>query len=85
VLALAFIGAVAAWSASATKRLSLTNCVTLRLASLFLMFVYLVHIPFFVTTRYAVPIFPVVYLLAVFAIVVSVSTPLVRSRLKVIE
>lgn len=74
VLVLAIIGAIAAWLPLAKRQLSPDNCPTLRIASLMLAFVYLVHIPFFVATRYAVPIFPAIYLLAVFAIVVLVST-----------
>jgi 4-amino-4-deoxy-L-arabinose transferase-like glycosyltransferase len=80
VLALAIIGAIAAWIPSATGRLPPGRCATPRLASLLLMFLYLVHIPFFVATRYAVPVFPAVYFLAVFAIVVLVSTSLNRLK-----
>jgi hypothetical protein len=32
-------------------------------------FVYVAHIPFFVAIRYAAPILPAIYLLAVFAVV----------------
>ncbi len=51
----------------------------LRLASLLLVFVYLVHIPFVVNTRYALPAFPAVYLLALFALTLAWRT--VRQRL----
>jgi peptidoglycan/LPS O-acetylase OafA/YrhL len=74
VLVLAIIGAIASWLPLASQQLSAANRPALRIASLMLAFVYLVHIPFFVATRYAVPIFPAIYLLAVFAIVVLVSS-----------
>jgi hypothetical protein len=81
VLVLALIGAIAAWLPLTRKELSPDKRPTLRIASLMLAFLYLVHIPFFVASRYAVPIFPAIYLLAVFAIVVLVSTiQVVRSQ-----
>jgi 4-amino-4-deoxy-L-arabinose transferase-like glycosyltransferase len=81
VLVLALIGAIAAWLPLARKQLSPDKRPTLRIASLMLAFLYLVHIPFFVASRYAVPIFPAIYLLAVFAIVILVSTiQVVRSQ-----
>jgi 4-amino-4-deoxy-L-arabinose transferase-like glycosyltransferase len=73
VLVLALIGAIAAWLPLTRKQLSSDKRPTLRIASLMIAFLYLVHIPFFVATRYAVPIFPAIYLLAVFAIVVLLS------------
>ena len=64
MLILALIGAVVAWIVPDSNKHP-----TLRMASLMLPFIYLVHIPFFVAARYAVPIYPAMYLLAVYAVV----------------
>ena len=68
MLILALVGAIAAWLSSTTKQISPDKRPTLRIASLMLGFVYLIHIPFFVAARYAVPTYPAMYLLAVFAV-----------------
>jgi 4-amino-4-deoxy-L-arabinose transferase-like glycosyltransferase len=69
VLILAAIGAVTVWLLSETAQVAPSKRPVLRIASLLFVFLYLIHIPFVVATRYSVPVFPVIYLLAVFAIV----------------
>ena len=67
-LLLAIVGAIAVWLPQATNKFFAAPLPTLRIASLMLGFLYLVHIPFFVAARYAVPVYPAIYLLAVFAV-----------------
>jgi 4-amino-4-deoxy-L-arabinose transferase-like glycosyltransferase len=69
VLILAAIGAVTVWLLPETAQLAPNKQPVLRIASLLFVFLYLIHIPFVVSTRYSVPVFPVIYLLAAFAIV----------------
>jgi len=69
VLILSVMGAMAAWLPSTAKHLSPDQLPLLRVASLMLPFVYVAHIPFFAAIRYAAPILPAIYLLAVFAVV----------------
>jgi 4-amino-4-deoxy-L-arabinose transferase-like glycosyltransferase len=69
VLILAAIGAVTVWLLSETTQVAPSKQPVLRIASLLFAFLYLIHIPFVVATRYSVPVFPAIYLLAVFAIV----------------
>ena len=71
VLILGAAGAVMAWW---------QNNPVLRVASLLLGFTYLAYIPFAVVNRYAVPVFPALYLLAVFAIVFVLSGMAAWSR-----
>jgi glucan phosphoethanolaminetransferase (alkaline phosphatase superfamily) len=68
---LAMIGAGAAWSGTATRYLPREKLHVLRMASLILAFLYLIHLPFVVNTRYAIPVYPAMYLLAVFTAVVA--------------
>jgi hypothetical protein len=68
-LLLTVSGAFAAWWKPAIDSLPPTKLPVLRMASLLLMFLYLVHIPFFVNTRYALPVYPAMYLLATFAVI----------------
>jgi hypothetical protein len=68
-LLLTVSGALAAWWKPAIDSLPPTKLPVLRMASLLLMFLYLVHIPFFVNTRYALPVYPAMYLLATFAVI----------------
>ena len=69
VLILAAIGAVTVWLLPETALLAPNKQPVLRMASLLFVFLYLIHIPFVVSTRYSVPVFPVIYLLAAFGIV----------------
>jgi len=69
VLILAAIGAVTVWLLSETAQVAPSKQPVLRIASLLFVFLYLIHIPFVVATRYSVPVFPVIYLLAAFAVV----------------
>ena len=69
LLILAVIGCVTVWLWSETAQVAPSKQPVLRIASLLFVFLYLIHIPFVVSTRYSVPVFPVIYLLAVFAIV----------------
>ena len=69
VLILAAIGAVTVWLWSETAQIAPSKQPVLRIASLLFVFLYLIHIPFFTATRYAVPVFPAIYLLAIFPIV----------------
>ncbi len=71
LLLLGMIGAVAAWRATMTQALGPQAQTVLRMASLLLAFVYLVHLPFFVAARYLAPVWPAIYLLAAFAVVVA--------------
>ena len=78
MLALAFAGAVAAWLPAATVSTHLRQRRVVRMASVLLTFAYVIHLPFVVSARYAVPFLPAIYLLAGFAVVVVVRV--VRRR-----
>lgn len=73
---LAVIGAISAWTVLPPRPV-------MRMASLMLLFTYLAHIPFFVAIRYAVPIFPAMYLLAIAAIELVLIWLWTRTRIGV--
>ncbi len=71
ILTLAFLGCIAPWTPAVRKIISSKAKTVLRLASLMLIFLYFIHLPFFVAGRYAVPLYPVIFLLAVSAIYIT--------------
>lgn len=73
VVVLAAIGAISAWTVLPPQPV-------VRMASLMLLFTYLAHIPFFVAIRYAVPIFPAIYLLAITAVALALVWLWTRTR-----
>jgi len=71
LLILGALGAVAAWRTANMQSLGAQAQTVLRMASLLLAFIYLVHLPFFVAARYLAPVLPAIYLLAAFAVVAA--------------
>src|SRR5262249_1023632 len=71
ILTLAFLGCIAPWIPAVRKLISSKAQTVLRLASLMLIFLYFVHLPFFVAGRYAVPLNPVIFVLAVSTIYIA--------------
>ncbi|WP_146617629.1 hypothetical protein [Rhodoplanes serenus] len=70
VLLLAGLAAVAVWTPLVRFAGPPDRRHVVRLASLLLVFLVVAHIPFFTATRYAVPVFPALYLLAVVPLVI---------------
>ncbi|ETR75946.1 hypothetical protein X566_21740 [Afipia sp. P52-10] len=66
MMLLATIGSILVWTRSgrASPRMRV-----LRMASLLLIFLYTAHVPFFAATRYALPVFPALYLLCLIPLV----------------
>jgi hypothetical protein len=71
ILTLAFLGCIAPWIPAVTKIISSKTQTVLRMASLMLIFLYFIHLPFFSTARHAVPLYPTIFLLAVSAVYIA--------------
>jgi len=71
ILALAFLGCIAPWIPTVRKIISLKTQIVLRTASLMLMFLYFIHLPFYVVGRYAIPLYPTIFLLAISTIYIA--------------
>jgi hypothetical protein len=69
VLVLAGLGCLLAWTRAALLLRGETGQLVLRMASALVIFHYIIHVPFAGVGRYTVPLYPVIYLLAVAAIV----------------
>jgi len=81
VLLLAAIGAVFAWPRRFAAVVPDAKVQVLRMAGLLLAFLYLVYLPFATNVRYALPVFPAMYLLAAFAVALAwLKRPLARAR-----
>ncbi len=83
IMTLGLVGCALPWVRTAAKIIPQEMITLLRMASLMLIYLYLIHLPFFNATRYAVPLFPVIFLLAVSMIVISWtwSRTLLQNRL----
>jgi len=71
VLALAGFAAVAVWTPLGRFAAHSEKLHVLKLASLLLGYLIVIHIPFFTASRYAVPTYPAIYLLAIATIVMT--------------
>jgi hypothetical protein len=71
ILLLAVLGGVAAWIPAATRGVPGHAAIVLRLASLMLIFQYVIYLPFVAHGRYTVPLFPEIFLLAVASVVLA--------------
>jgi hypothetical protein len=71
IITLGLVGCFPPWIRAAAKIIPQETVILLRMASLMVIYLYLIHLPFFNATRYAVPFFPVIFLLAVSMIVIS--------------
>jgi hypothetical protein len=68
VLLLAVIGAVLPWPRRFAVVVPNAKLHVPRIASLLLAYLYLVHLPFATNVRYALPVFPAIYLLVAFSV-----------------
>jgi hypothetical protein len=71
LLSLAFLNCIMPWMATMSNLVPSHNQTTPKMARLMLIFLYLVHLPFVAPGRYAVPLYPMMYLLAVSTIVMA--------------
>lgn len=70
IVLLATIGAVMVWFAPVARWGGFKQMQVLRMASLLLIFLCVAHLPFFTAVRYALPVFPALYLLCLVPLVV---------------
>ena len=70
IVLLATIGAVMVWFDPVARWGRFKQMQVLRMASLLLMFLCVAHLPFFTAVRYALPVFPALYLLCLVPLVV---------------
>jgi hypothetical protein len=78
ILILAVVGGGLAWFGRSGPLFKSGRPEVLRLSAMLLAFLYAIQIPFVCTARYAVPLLPAIYLLAMFAVVSSSSILLAR-------
>jgi hypothetical protein len=71
ILSLAFLGCIALWVPTVTQIISSKTRILLRMASIMLMFLYFIHLPLVVTARFAVPLYPTIFLLAASAVYIA--------------
>ncbi len=71
VVLLAAVGCAMVWIAPAVRLARFRRPHGLRMASLLLIFLYAAHFPFFAATRYALPVFPCLYVLCLVPLLVG--------------
>jgi hypothetical protein len=73
ILALASLGSALIWWPPAARNFSQQGQIALRTGALLLIFGTLIHIPFYMSVRYAVPLYPALYMMALLPCVIAIQ------------